>query len=771
MCEDELSKYIYKENDLDDRNITWTVINNFENFDDLTLECNQTYNFTKYVSLWPRKPLIIDKSFRLNELMDENQVKLIKYFLIGNLKGIDINSKPFILPKYRYQQITMAYLFFSKLDAYSNSLLIDADKCDLETYNTTSNYLQYFYGITVYDVYFPKKWCPLFFRNFDLVDIVFFDIKNSFLMKNRVNFHRLNSSNIYLKYLLSLQLIMTFEVLDQNNLSPDLFRNVESLGLAGILYGIQDDLFKDFQKLKIIDFAISNLKEFFHLGNKWMNYLNINVTRINTDEDLKRRLLILKFIYLKQTVSFDLMYEYPNEDLCLFKHFPHERFVIPLIIPGRQLECTCTLYWLQSNVHRYKHELKIVNDYKMNYQDVNELYSFKKIYKFCDSSFNSSKCNFDQIFKICQVKNEQAIKSAKKLSFQNDFELFYLIKVLQFILLVILQPIFCFIGIVHNGLTILVISNKNKKKEFHEPMYNHIIINAVFNIVYCLIMILKLINTCVFYGPSVFCSSVYQEIWAQELKIVLIHFLGNAAKFCCNFSYLIFSASRLLLIEMQKERHRVEKSRKRIFCFYIFILILISLILSLFKLFQYKNNFSHKNANKEFPFEIRDEHYCNDESHKYECKLFNAFKIASRALNDVLFVILNSFIDLILLVKFKHYMDGKLRQISDEAQRKIIEKSKKNINRMIWLNSFIYIISHLPEFTMTLVLIVYAKKISNYCLNKFSCDLLNEEAEFFGLISIVCQFYIFKIFDKNFKSSFNQIFSDFRLRFLFKNNI
>ena len=84
---------------------------------------------------------------------------------------------------------------------------------------------------------------------------------------------------------------MTFEVLDQNNLSPDLFRNVESLGLAGILYGIQVDLFKDFQKLRIIDFAISNLKEFFHLGNKWMNYLNLNVT------DGSERLLILKFIY------------------------------------------------------------------------------------------------------------------------------------------------------------------------------------------------------------------------------------------------------------------------------------------------------------------------------------------------------------------------------------------------------------------------------------------------------------------------------------------
>ena len=111
-------------------------------------------------------------------------------------------------------------------------------------------------------------------------------------MKNRVNFHQLNSSTIYLKYLLSLQLIMTFEVLDQNNLSPDLFRNVESLGLAGILYGIQVDLFKDFQKLRIIDFAISNLKEFFHLGNKWMNYLNLNVSKLKMGEELKKKLLI-----------------------------------------------------------------------------------------------------------------------------------------------------------------------------------------------------------------------------------------------------------------------------------------------------------------------------------------------------------------------------------------------------------------------------------------------------------------------------------------------
>ena len=105
-------------------------------------------------------------------------------------------------------------------------------------------------------------------------------------------------------------------------------------------------------------------------------------------------------------------------------------------------------------------------------------------------------------------------------------------------------------------------------------------------------------------------------------------------------------------------------------------------------------------------------------------------------------------------------MNSKLRQINDLAQRTSIEKSKKSLNHMILLNSFIYIFSHLPEFVMTLLLIIYSKKILNFCKNEFSCDLLNEEAEVFGLISIVCQFYVFKIFDKHFRRSIEEIKSN-----------
>jgi hypothetical protein len=139
-----------------------------------------------------------------------------------------------------------------------------------------------------------------------------------------------------------------------------------------------------------------------------------------------------------------------------------------------------------------------------------------------------------------------------------------------------------------NGLTLLDIINKNRNKEFQEPMYKHIIINAVFNIAYCLITSLKLLNTCLFYGSSLICSNVYQEVWAQNLKIYLIYFLGNAAKMCSNFSYLIFSISRMLLITQQKALGK--KIKKMYILIYFLALIVIACLLSSFKMFSAQAN-------------------------------------------------------------------------------------------------------------------------------------------------------------------------------------
>ena len=236
--------------------------------------------------------------------------------------------------------------------------------------------------------------------------------------------------------------------------------------------------------------------------------------------------------------------------------------------------------------------------------------------------------------------------------------------------------------------------------------------------------------------------------------------MGNVIRICSNFTYLIFSLSRLFLITIHKDRISRRKDSNVFFLIYTLGTLIFSCLFSLFKFFQYKANI-FLDTRREFPLEIRDEFYCNNVDHAFECRLFNAFKIANRSLNDILFVFLNVLVDLILIRKFKRHLNKKLDQIVDLNQHKLIEKSKKNLNRMILCNSFIYVISHLPEFITTILLIVYSKTILNFCNYFLSCDLINEEAEFFGLISIVGQFFIFKVFDKNFRSSFNDLKNKF----------
>ena len=86
---------------------------------------------------------------------------------------------------------------------------------------------------------------------------------------------------------------------------------------------------------------------------------------------------------------------------------------------------------------------------------------------------------------------------------------------------------------------------------------------------------------------------------------------------------------------------------------------------------------------------------------------------------------------------------------------------------MIFFNSLLYIVSHVPEFFVTILLIIYSKKISKFCNYIFSCELISEESDFFSLLSISCQFYVFLLFDKNFSSSFSNIKSRLGL-FFFK---
>ena len=333
---------------------------------------------------------------------------------------------------------------------------------------------------------------------------------------------------------------------------------------------------------------------------------------------------------------------------------------------------------------------------------------------------------------------------------------FYLLKWLQFVLLTILQPIFSLLGICTNLLSILCICNKHTRKNFQDPMYKHILVNASFNIFYCLIMSLKLINTCIFLNGSIFCSSLYTTNETQYFKIIVIFFLGNMLKFCCNLSYICFGLSRFILIADLKEKTLFKKFEEVKAKIWFLILLLISATLNMFTLFQYKLNVTW-NSSLEFPYEYRNEIFCEDVKHYSTCRLFNGLKISINLLNDIVCFIIVILIDWCLLKYFNKNMEHKLHQNVSENHLIEIQKSKKNVNRMVVLNGLIYALSHLPEFVTRILLVCFAKKLSNFCSEKLSCDLANEEAQFFCLISIFSQFFIFLNFNKNFRSSFGDL--------------
>ena len=285
-------------------------------------------------------------------------------------------------------------------------------------------------------------------------------------------------------------------------------------------------------------------------------------------------------------------------------------------------------------------------------------------------------------------------------------------------------------------------------------MYKHILINSAFNTVYSLIMMVKLVNTCIFDNGSVFCSSIYQNNSVQYFKIIVIFYFGSVFKFCSNFSYLSFTFSRFILVSNLKEKSIFKRFTNIKLRNYLMLLTIISCLLNLYIIFQYKLNLKRDpHRYIDFPYEVRDETYCQI----FKCNFFNGMKILNKFLNDILIVILIMIVDVMLLRNFNKHLEHKCLQITDPENHNSIQKSRKNVNRMIIINGVIYSLAHVPEFFSTTLLIGFARKISRFFKVRLSCDLVNEEAQFFNLISIIGQFFIFVKYKKNFRTSLKDL--------------
>ena len=171
-----------------------------------------------------------------------------------------------------------------------------------------------------------------------------------------------------------------------------------------------------------------------------------------------------------------------------------------------------------------------------------------------------------------------------------------------------MSPTICVIGIITNLLTILTLrQDLNSKKEKDKRISDHMLINSIFNIIYCIFTLLKLINVCIF-DLSVFCSSLYISETSQYFSIIVINFLGNIIKLCCNASFISFSLSRYSLTVNNKNRVIKKLDGLSLMAYYS-LMLMICTLLSIFKLFQYQTNEIFNSA-KSFPYEKYDVGNC-----------------------------------------------------------------------------------------------------------------------------------------------------------------
>jgi hypothetical protein len=522
-CMSWKKSHIYEE-------MNYMLVYNFYSFKDLENECNQSYTSNSTViEFLPKIPnkLILNEAFRVKSLA--NTLKHLEACILLDFKGVQIGfarvGKRSYLMSRDYMVGSRLLMAFSQLEFYldddERATPLSQHECTWSFFNRTNDFIfSKFLTIQFINVKYPSFICPFVFRHLFLKVIRFGSISNSLLNRNRLNFLDIDEddsrhfNSIKAQGLEACTFNLVYDAFDKRLMNKFLFENLTLLVITGIVDRVDEEIFKSLKMLTKVFFSLDNLGDFFHQenSNKWMRYLNDDV-RVNlenfTDIEekiLKNKLMIISFDPNKALRSFNRVYTYPDEDFCLFKHFPHRNLVTPKLVIKAQFECTCTFKFLiRYNwiLSKYERMLDLNQSYELDFNEKNSNYVYNYVYlndfneteEYCSTHLKNYsttlKCDFEKMLEKCNFSHDSTVTVSNSFRFNSDPDVLYFIKWFQLIFTIILQPILCLIGIFFNLIVILVVKSRMNGNLFKDKMYSFIVVNAVFNIAYCLIMILK----------------------------------------------------------------------------------------------------------------------------------------------------------------------------------------------------------------------------------------------------------------------------------------
>ncbi|CAF0966107.1 unnamed protein product [Brachionus calyciflorus] len=619
----------------------------FNYFNQFSLECfsNSILSISS-ITLIPNYPLTLDNNLNLT-FETPNNMFINLYFVY--IKNIDSNVNIFDnLIRSNYTKINVDF-YYSSLEF---SISPDLNK----TQAIFKNLTDLKFSITCK---YNENSSPLLFYKSTINELILSGLSDTLIKKNLLGFERVDNFDIE-----SSIKIANFDfykiIINRKMLYFQVFRNVRDIYLNGQLKFIYEKSFSNFEKLRLLNINTNRDFKFISENLKFLNFLNSNLS-LSVDNTI--------------TIYFSF-YEFPNEDICLFREFPRNRF-LSLSPDYYGTQCTCLNFWLFNNYYNSE-GIKLIKDYCSNPEDMDT-------------------CNFTFLIRNCDFKLYEAKKTEKSLS-----DYFYDSELLNLIVST-LTPFVCILGLITNLINIKILKYDMKifakQKEVHIMMYQFMFYNSIINFFYCIIYIFHLLNVCISIN-GVFCLFISRSEIVQYYEIVIVDFLGGILKVLSNILNVSISINRYTTLEKNSffSKLRVNGLYKKLMILLITIFVFLVNIDRLLTSFINNDSIINDNYIAYFEFPIKNtftglfdsEAVPIARSYLARAKnpLYFAIFCINFVVNDFFLFFALTFVDVLLLLKFKSNMSSKNRFF---GKKNIGVRIKKNDEKNLRITTTIIV--------------------------------------------------------------------------------
>ena len=394
------------------------LIDGFSRFNQLNFSLCREPIVSLRLYFKPERNTILSSSYDLTGLVVN---PVFHFFIIqfSNINGIDIAANPsngleFTDLNFSNDNL-MVNIEKSNLKFFYNGKLSDRSSCDLNIFVwTKKTFMNSIRNLFLFSMT-SEMLCPILFLKSNLKLLSISPISSSLIEKRCFSFETLHNQTdeIDIDSKIFQFIISVYRVdLNENLLSPLVFRQLKILDINGQLNSIENDLFKSLKQLKMLRFRSQNIKKLFSRQNEWLNYLNyhVYVDSYNPYDLSGQHRDSILFLILFQIYSNVEYYDYPDKDFCYFKNFPHKRLVLPQLKPVSKSSCSCTELFLihklvDFSVDRHIYDTKLLTDYNLpphSYDD--DIYDFR--FSICleqDIHSMIDKCEFEKRLNNCNL--------------------------------------------------------------------------------------------------------------------------------------------------------------------------------------------------------------------------------------------------------------------------------------------------------------------------------------------------------------------------------